>query len=269
MKRTSCKLFLFFTTLFSWAAASSFVVPEEVKEMLRIMEVENDGALPSIVEATQKAWVRPTHKERWQIEDIDESKRSAILTLSEKMGLFIERKPSDTYYDYAIILGATTLRMQDRLNFLKHLLDSGITCKEIVFLVGTRPLDRSIEEAPSFCSTEAEAARYLWDVADLPPPYRLLPVSFNITGKVIDKGIERRANTLDTVLNWLKTAPKPGKCLFISNQPYCFYQESVIEANMPEEFSIEIVGSGADPKKSKASVILDSIAQGLFWKSTK
>lgn len=41
-----------------------------LQSLLQLMNVEHDGSLASIVEKTQKEWLRAAGKERWQIEEM-------------------------------------------------------------------------------------------------------------------------------------------------------------------------------------------------------
>jgi len=58
-------------------------------------------------------------------------------------------------------------------------------------------------------------------------------------------GSWRRANTFDTIKEWLKHKPLPGDCLVFSNQPYVGYQHAVVSSTLPKTFLVETVGREA------------------------
>jgi hypothetical protein len=74
----------------------------------------------------------------------------------------------------------------------------------------------------------------------------------------------RRATTGDTIIDWLATSPAHGDCLFISNQPYVGYQDSVMRTYIPHSFgSLETCGPQAS-NTTRNSDILDDLARFLY-----
>ena len=79
------------------------------------------------------------------------------------------------------------------------------------------------------------------------------------------EGTVRRATTGDTIIDWHKTKPQPGTCLFISSQPYVKYQDAVIQSLLPQNFIVETVGSGIkNPSTVDVNGCLDTLARRLY-----
>jgi hypothetical protein len=156
--------------------------------------------------------------------------------------------------------------MQIRLNYLKQLWNEGTRFHEIVWLTGDRPLDKRVDGLTDVCSNESEAARILWQEADLPEEMRLLPVVFIAVPMKVEGSSQKRPNTEDTIVAWLKVSPEPCKALFVSDQPFCGYQFAVIKANLPNTFLFDLVGQGVDPSShpAAAAITLDSIARWIY-----
>jgi hypothetical protein len=215
-----------------------------------------------LIEQTQKQWLRKPGNERWEMSEIIAENRQYVLTWAAEQGLFSDWRPSRATYDKALILGATTSRMQMRLDFLKDLWNQGVRFREIVWLTGMRPLDPRADGLIGRCANESEAAHILWDEADLPEEMRCLSVSFI---EVPMKGSER-PNTADTIIAWVKESPEPCTALFVSDQPFCGYQFAVIKSNLPDPFLFDMVGKGVDPSShpAAAAITLDSIARWIY-----
>jgi hypothetical protein len=260
--------FSFILLLSSLCGLSSSFVNDDMRQLLTVMEVSNDGTLPSIVETTQKKWIRPAGKERWEIENtLSSVQAKAIMDFCQKNRFFSEIKPAHKNYEYAVILGATVSRMEKRIAFLQKIADSGIHFKQVVLLSGARPLDSKVEKIPGGCKTEGEAMESLWKACFLSKQVAWRhfehPMITTSDGKV------RRPTTADTFLLWMANKPQPGSCFMVSDQPYCLYQQFIAEATLPQEFKFETVGSAADPSEQNPVVMLDTIARCLYVISQK
>lgn len=254
------KILLLLTLNFSILLGADFI-NQPLLELLEITGVQHNGTPKSILEETQKKWLRPSGKERWQIPDIDEHLKKQIVPLADQLGFVGEICPQATDYEHAAILGATFQRMGKRLDYLVRLWNQRIRFKEIVFLTGQRPLDPSIEPVFEGCKNESEAARHVWSTHLIPDEMRMIPVTF-IDVPMKEDG--RRPTIRDTYPAWLETQPKPGRILLISNQPYCRYQDVLAKALFSKNFQIETVGPSIGEKTSGAD-LLDSITQWIFY----
>ncbi len=248
-----------------WLMASSTVVTPTLLELLKEMKISHDGTLSSIVDATQAVgWQRPLQVERWQVSDLSVEQRGMVLSYAVKLGLLETRYPQSKHFNYAVLMGGATFRMEKRIGFLKELWDKGYRFDHVVVLSGERVLDAKVEKIPEGCKSESDAAHAMWKTVDLSPEVRNLPITFVDTPMIPVYMGKRRPGTADTIAKWVKTSPKPGSCLIISNQPYITYQEATIRLLLPKGFTLEAVGPGAVPAELNAADILDSIARWLY-----
>ncbi len=238
--------------------------PVAVHQLASALGISEDQDL---IEQTQQQWLRKPGNERWEMSEISAEKKEFVLRWARKQGLFSDWQPSRKEYDKALILGATTSRMQMRLDFLKDLWNKGVRFNEIVWLTGMRPLDARVDGLIGRCANESEAAHILWKEADLPEEMRYVQVVFVV---VPMKGNER-PNTADTIIAWVKRFPEPCTALFVSDQPFCGYQFSVINNYLPKPFLFDLVGKGVDPYSHPASaaITLDSIARWIYEDTQK
>lgn len=238
------------------------VVSDPLLKLLDVMNVPHDGTLSSIVAETQKYWIRPAGKERWEIEGELENK-TEVMELASELGFIHEIYPLKQEYDYCLLFGATVARMEKRLNYAVKLWNKGVRFKKIVFLTGARPLDPAADQLTDICKTEAEAADYIWKHADLPEEFSELPVTFVEAQMLSTLSGFKRPTTADTINAWVCLEPTPGTCLGISNQPFCLYQEVVADSCLPKAFEFEVVGEGVSPDRLSGPVLLDTIARWI------
>ncbi len=235
--------------------------PGALLELTSAFGIAPDAAL---VFETQKRWLRPANQERWELSEIEE--REFVLNWAEKAGFFDPWKPAYKKYDKALILGATTPRMQTRLEYLKKLWLDGVRFDEIVWLTGERPLDSRVDQLTDRYNSESEPVQMIWEETDLPEEMRKIPLVLISAPMKVKDGLLKRPNTEDTIIAWLKTNPEPCTALFVSDQPFCGYQHAVIGKCLPESFQYDVVGNGIETATHPASaaIILDSIARWLY-----
>ncbi len=237
--------------------------PAALSELALALDIPPDA---DIVMETQKRWLRKPDQERWEMAELSPEQRLFVLNWAKDQGLFAPWKPVSKTYDKALILGATTSRMQMRLDYLKQLWDEGIRFNEIVWLTGDRPLDKRIDGLTDRCSNESQAAHILWEETDLPKEMRSLPVVFVAVPMKMEGSSLKRPNTEDTIVAWLQLSPQPSSALFVSDQPFCGYQFAIIKATLPNAFLFDLVGPGVDPNShpAAAAITLDSIARWIY-----
>jgi hypothetical protein len=115
--------------------------------------------------------------------------------------------------------------------------------------------------------TECEMMKVILAQTKLPIDMKnILVVVVNSPQVKMPNGAARRATTADTISDWLKTSPAaPGKCLFVSNQPYVGYQNSVVQLLLPEKFTSDTVGVKVDNLESvNVNVCLDTLVRWLY-----
>jgi hypothetical protein len=261
MKKWLVLLALCFSNLiFSLPIQDHQIDPEALSQLACALNISPEEDL---IAATQKRWLRKPGQERWELEELSADQRTFVLNWAKQQGFFSPWKPNCKVYNQALILGATTPRMQTRLSYLKQLWDEGVRFQEVVWLTGDRPLDKRVDDLTDRCTNESEAAHILWKEADLPPEMKKLPVVF-VAVPMKEGG--KRPNTQDTLLAWLKREPQPHTALFISDQPFCGYQFAVIKASLPDSISFDVAGQGIDSPDhpAAAAIILDSIARWIY-----
>ena len=260
-------LFLFAICLCSLTFAAPIqdrkIDPTDLSQLALALGIPEDA---DIIIETQKRCLRKPQQERWEMTELSLDQKLFVLNWATDQGLFAPWKPISKTYDKALILGATTSRMQMRLDYLKQLWDEGTRFNEIVWLTGDRPLDQRVDGLTDRCSNESEAAHILWEETTLPEEMRSLPVVFVAVPMKIEGSSQKRPNTEDTIVAWLKRSPEPCKALFVSNQPFCGYQFAVIKVNLPNAFLFDLVGQGVDSTShpAAAAITLDSIARWIY-----
>jgi hypothetical protein len=242
------------------------VLTPQLFSLLELTGVEiQEQTLPSIVEATQKSWLRKDGIERWEISEFyTQNQQREIADLCDKMGFFQEVQPKERHYNYCCILGAALPTARARILYAKELWERGIRFDQIILLTGDRDLDDRIDKVPElevYPHNEAAAIGLLYRILPLPDEMKDVPMTLIETPKIGSK----RPSTSDTVAQWMNQNPQPGTCLFVSNQPWIKYQRAVVEPQMRKAISFEVVGPQASTSyRKRASVMLDNIARWLY-----
>src|SRR5579872_2282434 len=232
-------------------------------DLLYLLDIPHQKDLPSIVKETQLRWLRKT-KERWEIPDLYPEKKAQAMPLLKQLGCTEAFYAQALFYDYALILGGESVRAQERIDFLIAEWQRGVRFKEVVILTGTRFLDPKTEPLAASLKTETEMMLYLFEKTKMPKELKELPLIVIDTPQQLDRsGIIRRPITSDTVRAWLKTHPKPGKCLVISNQPFIGYHDAVLRTELGKIFFTETVGAAAD-RSLFLPIYLDNLARWIY-----
>ncbi len=269
---------------------TEYVLPNNMlspalKNILEITNIPHDGTLESVVQETQKVWLRKPGTERWQMEKKFEELRPQLEVAFKQLGILDEIKPSHNTYDTALILGATLSTIRNRLAYALELWKSGIRFDSLVFLVGERPLDPEKEsrqelfdrnnkqlaikatwqEPVELPKTETEMAKMVFDQTELPQGFldHVKVYFIDTPMQSTPEGGTRRPNTGDTIKLWLDEMPHPGSILAISNQPYVGYQHAVLKTLVPKELSFQTVGQKVGTIQN-VDVMLDNLARWLY-----
>ena len=281
------KLFLSSVFVYTFASAMQMNHPEinqafdkegkptpVLAKLLHAFDIEAETS-EDIVKATQSKWLRTAGKERWEAEDPYASRKEELLPLFEQIGVISEIKPQQKQYDYVLIMGGLYRRVEARMKFATTLWNNGIRFKEIILLGSERELNSQEEPASHFFDfnyqesldeipkTEYEMMKYVYTNTPLPVEMAQTKTSFINTPNTIINGQTKRATTQDTINQWLKSDPKPGTCLVISNQPHIDYQKSVAKVFLPQTFTVDAAGAAWD-KAGKVNEILDAIARWIY-----
>lgn len=235
----------------------------------------------SMVEATQQ-WRRKPGQERWEVTDLNFSakQKKKVRKYLAALGLINQQKPNKKQFDYALVLGATAPRMKSRFQHLVTLWKEGVRFDRIIFLSGERPIHDDIDMTELLVSdvigkeasrdkkqkarpaTEKEAARMVYMSTEMPDDMQNIPVELFSSSRtwLVDRW--QRGNTRDSFKSWVKSNPKPGSALIVSNQPHLLYQQEVIRQELPQGFITEGTAQQADPD-SQIIMILDALALWL------
>ncbi len=255
--------------------------------LLEKLDLVVEPNLDAIVATTQATLLRKPGTERWQMEEKWEQKADVLRPLFIKLGCIDEIKPSQTTYDYALILGAILPTVRIRLAYTIALWNAGIRFKHLIFLSGARDLDPTLESEQELLNgpksfpaqknwsltqdlptTEAEMMQMVYDQAALPDSLKKIPLTIINAPKHANGA---RPTTGDTANSWLEKNPQPGSVLAISNQPFVGYQHAVLLTLLPKSFVVETVGDHAFDTTNldvladtKMGVLLDNLARWLY-----
>lgn len=271
------------------------LVSQVVFDLMKLSGVESsDTTLQSIVDATQKSWLRKPGDERWDIKPQFEDKRDLFMPLFKKLRMVDEITPSKKYYDYVIICGGTASRMRARLAALKKAWESGVRFGTLVSHTSDRPrlLDPNAGETDDILlnligddiptrsgwnapekmpKTEDEMFEFIFDQVDIPQEVREISRIKVVAPMKPDKKGELtvRATTADCINLFIqemdeKLLEKGGSCLVVSSNPYVGYQATVFKNHMPEQFLLEAVGPKVSSEDILIPVYLDTVARCLY-----
>lgn len=258
-------------------------VSSDVLKLLELTGVQHDGTLDDTVKQTQDQWLRKPGQERWDIEKYTIQNEQELWTVFSKLGLCDAAKPQYQEYEHALILGALFKRIADRMQYLVDLWKQGTRFKSIVMLGGARPVvEAQGENLESYLAwlgqesldqnlpeTETDVLKFVYDHIDMPEEMKALPVVFvDVPMLQNSSGSLRRPTTGDTIEWWLKTDPTPGRCLFVSSQPYVGYQQSVVKTFLPSNFMVDTVGSKCSGTLN-IGVMLDNLARWLYQENKR
>ncbi|NGX54380.1 MAG: hypothetical protein K1000chlam4_01106, partial [Chlamydiae bacterium] len=195
----------------------------DLLKVLTTFDVCHDGSWDSIIETTQKRWIRREDVELWEIppkDDPDPRKTYDLFTQLE-MTQAIHAKRCD--YDYAIVLGASAEPVRQRYQFLKEEWERGVRFNKLIVLTGDRPCVPGLDDIEGpLPQNETEMMKRLFKQMDLPAEWDAIVLFVDAPKR---PGM-RRPDTIDTYRKWLAMDPKPGSCLIISSQPFIFRQTS-------------------------------------------
>lgn len=226
------------------------------------IDLSSIKSIPELNVIMQSLWIRKPNQERADLQDGVQEKRLRpfVLFHMHRLGMMKIVYPTEKiHYDYVVLHGAMINTMIKRIHFLRKIF-SRLCNTQIVFLSGKRLLDPDRERTYLLkgLQTEKDAAEYLMR------QYNFSNVLFiNATNF---KGI--RPNTKDTVDAWMLMNPKPGRILAISNQPYIQRQDWILRDAMPQDFSLETVGPGAD-SDIQTKVLFDELARLVYTQTSR
>lgn len=249
---------------------------QEIKEIVQITGIQPiPQNLTDLTEITQKQWLRKPGTERW---DIDPKKHQE---LQEKLNHYLNQLQLTTEIsldntfvpNYFLVMGGTAKTLKLRLSCAEHLLSS-INCKpEIYILVGRRDVSAEEKEflnnypGSENIKTEVEVARFFINKINLFPLLKSILNDNSIVdtpGKYnVENNQYQRPTTDDTVNEWLKSKPKPGKICAVSTAPFVQYQDAILRSLLPKDFSLVTIGP-KDDRLMSVGLYLDNLARWIY-----
>jgi len=224
-----------------------------------------------------------------------------VFSLFKSIGDIETVFPCRSIYRYILLNGSTVMSMRYRIKTLFDFIEMKkiiITPEtEIVFLTGERDLfDTETEEvlmnsyplqlkdgwekSVSLPTTEAQAAEWIWNQAQLPNALKDIKITFVSANKVyVSDGagcvVQKRPTTFDTIKAWIDGHNlQSGNCLSVSNQPYVYYQQATLYGLFKKSRLIEkgftVDGAGMctihdfESFKKQIPVILDNFARTIY-----
>lgn len=215
----------------------------------------------NFAENLQKPWRRNGRLERWEIPEVAISDRELVIKWAKEHGMMQAWSPTRKVYDKAVIFGASTPQMELRLAYLVQLWNEGVRFNEVFWITGKRPLDVKVDAYMDEVANETGAARVIWEYADLPKEMRKVPITFLSTPA---RKTMKRAGSRDVVQDFADKVSDPGTLLFVSTQPFCGYQCTIIKSILSSSIDFDVVGPSFPETHPQAGVlILDTLARWL------
>lgn len=252
--------------------------------LLEALSITHENTFESIVNATQKAWLRKPGQERWDLNTMySPNINSLIISHCKQLNMIDQVIPHSKHFKYALIMGASLETIRNRFAFLLNLIEQGVSFDSIVFLTGQRPLKPTLESAEKLLDVTHSPLPINpeWSLQGPLPGNETEMISMVINQTKLSKNIASkiliidtpcktnaagnlvRPTTGDTFASWLKNEPTPGTALVISSQPYVGYQDMVARSYLPSTFTIESAGC-----KHKEPIIdsdlLDTLARWIY-----
>ena len=261
-------------------------------DLLGKLNVKHTGTLESIKAATQApgVWLRPT-AEREDAPEIHIKMREELLPLYDALGLLKANQPTQPSYNHVIVLSNMVKPFRQRLAFTYALFKQGIKFNKIHLVGSERQLSATHENEKvlleatnpdlpfrkdwllktAIPTTDTPMLEFLYDQADFSTPFRAVPmVALNVVNVVKSDGSITRATTGTQVTEWVKNNGTKGSTLWISNNPYNAYQDSVVRTYAPSSLKVETAGPAADINKPNLNAdCLDTVARIIYQESVR
>jgi hypothetical protein len=276
----------------SWPAPLIYLKSRKLDDVVAAVQGKRDPRI---------SWLGNPKKERWEDDNtkpaLSPAQTQDIIKISlESLRLAPRIDPETSAHNSLgiLFLGATLSRVRDRLAYLndQYRLRKLALTLPVYILTGERPLDEKVgETAASLTNSDNKIIPFRKDWVSSGKPVtdegEMIKLVFsqsrhedlemsNVFYVYSPRGKERRATTESTIIQWLKEFhPKAGRYVAISNQPYIFYQESVIrrvllQAARPD-IQVDVIGSEIEPKDKstdldteQAKNLLNNISRILY-----
>lgn len=247
---------------------------EALKRIAAATGIEGKYDLKKLIEVTQSRWKRPAESERDAIKPMFVEKTKELMSLFEEIGLTKEILPRNKNYTYGVIHGSIARTMLARFNFLENLIaNKAVHIELLVLLTGKRAIGVADANEREFVSkylkdvsslsTETDIAKALLLQTDLFPHLKKIPLQLVDAAATAGNS---RPHTVNTVIDWFATNPKPGSIIAVSTGPFGAYQDLIVRTTASEKFTLETCGP-VDPRLTGDLLVglcLDSLTRTLF-----
>ncbi len=273
--------------------------------LIRLLQIDNlydpNDTLDQIAKKTQTNWVEVVHgKNLKEIPDLKDTPaqqemRQKVEAIAEEIGLFDERSPALTHYDYAACPGAFVDGVRHRLSYLIELWKKGLRFDKLIFFTGARPLrlekgrEDDIEKITSPQNspltikagwklqenapykTEYDMCKLIWEQTEIPDDmYKSLEGKVVFINAPAPEGQER-PSTKSCYITWLKEyTPEPGTILAASHPMLWCYQQLSGENALGSAFLLDTCARGATAQVRQryqeriVSLIQNTVAKCLY-----
>lgn len=253
----------------SWPAPQIYLKSRKLEDVVAAVQGKRDP---------QISWIGNLKKERWEedntkpaLSPVETENIIQISLESLRLGSRVDPQISARNSLGILFLGATLARVRDRLAYLndQYRLRKLTLSLPVYILTGERLLDEKVGETPAnLMNADNKIIPFRKDWVPFDKPVtdegEMIKLVFsqsrhedlamsNVFYVYSPKGQGRRATTESTIIQWLKEfKPKAGRYVAISNQPYIFYQESVIRRVLLQvgraDIQVDVIGSELESK---------------------
>ncbi len=234
---------------------------QQLIHLLDIAEIKHDNSLDGIKAAMASHWRRGVGEDRsamtsdrWSLlTQRYEKKRDAFEKQFQELGFLTQVKPQKHQFEHALLLGCSVQIMKQRIDTL---INSNVAFEHLHLLAGERELTvteidyiKSLDNHAVIASikTEADASQWLFNFYQSKNKFVGVKAHFVVSEHKLEKGQLRRANTEDTIRDWLSQNPHPKTTVIVSSQPFAFYQNQVVRNVVSESGYCPDIATLANP----------------------
>jgi hypothetical protein len=157
-----------------------------------------------------------------------------------------------------------------RIVYFSQLIKKGFQAKNVFLLGGERKLDddheRATLEVLGADAREMDMLEYHVRKIKTRDPH-LNEINFikcSTPYQTCEDGSNRRPNTEDTVRRWRGEYDDGGSVLCLTNQPYVYYQTSVVRNVLWKDTVVFGAGPAAETSDRSTAIALDTIARLIY-----
>lgn len=208
--------------------------------------------------------------ERWdsqednRLHNLIQRKNDLLFHDIKRLGILDPVQPNRQSYDFILIAGELKDTVQEKLDYVAELKQTGLTFAAIVLLGGERPLrDDEKNDLPSNITAESEMMKHLYQNHSIIKDEKMILVNAPLIQN--NSGLLNRPTTESTLLHFTQIAPHAGSCLMISNTPYIIRQTYVALRTLDQNsFPTEGIGKKMNEDEHDIFLLLDEFARILY-----